>query len=213
MGRFELPPDRAAALDALTDEPLDLRGDIERWSAGRSWLARLPLLAYFVWVMFHSLRDWTYSSLLFSGVNFGVHELGHIVFAFLPLFFSVAAGSVCQLAAPLAAGWMFYRQRDYFAITVAAFWFFTSLRHLSIYLGDAKLQRLDLIGPGSGDPIHDWNYMLAKLGLLEQCETIAKLASFFATLIGLTAIAAGGWILWLMFQQRAVGRRFSHDEV
>lgn len=202
MGRFELPPQPAGpgAVSAL-------RESVEEWAAGRSALIRLPLLLYLAYVFVQHLRDPLYGSLLFGGVTFGIHELGHIVFAFLPLFGSIAAGSFAQLAAPLLCAWIFLRQPDYFGVGVVFAWLSYSLFNLATYVGDAGTQELPLIGPGSGDPIHDWNYILSALGLLRFDRTFESLMRLGATVIGAAALIACAWMCVLMWQLRGTRKR------
>src|SRR5258706_6031435 len=108
----------------------------------------------------------------FSGITFGIHELGHVVFSFLGEFIGVAGGSLAQLLAPAAAALVLLRQRDYFGLTVAAAWLSFSLSELAIYINDARAQQLDLVGL-TPDPLHDWHYLLSKMGLLKFDGTIA----------------------------------------
>jgi len=57
-----------------------------------------------------------------SGADLGVHEFGHILFGFAGQFIAVAGGTIAQLAAPLICAVMFWRQPDYFALTLTGVW-------------------------------------------------------------------------------------------
>src|SRR5512132_1583400 len=92
--------------------------DARAWASGRSWLWRAPLVLYFAWSGLARLSD-SLRGDFFSGITLGVHELGHLLFAWGGPVFSIPAGSAAQIAAPVAAGWIFWRQRDYFGISVA----------------------------------------------------------------------------------------------
>ncbi|MFT7664989.1 MAG: hypothetical protein ACI87A_003223 [Planctomycetota bacterium] len=60
-----------------------LRSEMESWCAGRLWWARIPLLAYFAYVLYmHAVSTEPYRS-MFDGINLGIHELGHPLFAAL----------------------------------------------------------------------------------------------------------------------------------
>jgi hypothetical protein len=94
------------------------------------------------------------------------------------------------------------KQRDYFALTVSFAWLSTVFLDVSRYSADAKKQLLPLVSPfGRESIIHDWNYILSSLGILD----IAPFVGFFFLLLsflsGLFAIIWGGWILKLMFNR------------
>ncbi len=173
-----------------------LRDDARAWCAGRSWLWRAPLLVYLFWAGVRHIRDPLYQS-LFGGITLGVHELGHLVFGLAGSWPGVAGGSLAQVAAPAAAAWILGRQRDYFGVAVAGAWFAFSLFGVATYAGDARAQELPLVALGP-DPVHDWNWMLGRLGLLSADHTLAFLMRAGAVLVWIAAIALGGWLLWVM---------------
>ncbi len=162
------------------------------WCAGRSWLWRAPLVLFFAWSGLRRLRD-PLSTDLFGGITLGVHELGHLVLGWAGRWPSVAGGSVAQVAAPVAAGWILARQRDWFGITVAAAWLASSLFGLAAYVGDARAQELPLVG-FVPDPIHDWNWMLSRLGLLGWDRGLAALTRGLSFVIWAASVIAGTWL-------------------
>ncbi|HUF18423.1 MAG TPA: hypothetical protein VMS12_10310 [Thermoanaerobaculia bacterium] len=203
MGRFELPP--AYGEDGFDEESSffqSLRADIEDWTRGRWWAVRLPLLLYLAWGLRAHLKDPYYGTLLFSGVTLAIHEIGHVIFGFAPMFFAIAGGTFLQLAAPVATSAIFIRQRDYFGVTVAGFWLSYSLFNVATYAEDAKFRDLPLVSLGSGEIIHDWNYMLTSLGMLESHLAVASFVRFLAGTIGFASLAAGVWLCWRMFRAR-----------
>ena len=118
--------------------------------------AQLPLVSLFISAL----------ELLY----FVFHEAGHILFGFMGEFISVAGGTAGQLFIPmlfLAAA--IYRRRFY-AVAFFIFWIGHNLINISMYIGDARQQTLRLISPGAlltgEQAIHDWNYLLSRLGLL-----------------------------------------------
>lgn len=169
------------------------------WTRGRLWYSRLPLLLWLGNILRRHLRDPEYAS-LFAGLNLGIHELGHYVFAPLGEFMSFAGGSLLQCLAPVAAAWIFWRQEDYFGISVAWCWLGINFFEVARYAGDARAKLLPLVSPSSGDPIHDWNYLLGTLGLLRQDQTIARLFRASATCCMLIGVGTGAWLLWKMYR-------------
>lgn len=180
----------------------DLLDDAAEWAEDRWWLPRLPLLAYLAYVGWRHLREpEEYSSLLFGGVTFGVHELGHVIFSPLGELLGIAGGSLAQVLAPIAAGLVFLfwqrdgePQRDYFGVAVAGCWLAFSLWNLATYVGDAKHQDLPLLGLSS-DPIHDWAYLLGRFGLVDQGRQFAGLIRLAAFAAWTLSLLFGGWLL------------------
>jgi len=171
------------------------------WAAGRSWIWRAILLLYLGWVGIRHLAD-PLSNSLFGGLTLGIHELGHLILRPLGNWPGIAGGSLAQIAAPIAAGAIFYRQRDYFGIAVAGAWLAFSLWGLATYIGDARAQELPLLALGP-DPIHDWNWMLGKLGLLGWDKGLAFLTRATAFVDWLASMAFGGWLVWSMRAKRS----------
>ena len=157
---------------------------------------RAPILLYLVYAGFRMTVEPRYGT-WFSGITFGIHELGHVAFSFLGEFIGVAGGSLAQLLAPAAAAFVLLRQRDYFGLAVAAAWLSFSMSELSIYIADARAQQLDLVGL-TPDPLHDWHYLLSRMGLLKFDATIAFATRGlgFVILVGSAAFAI--WLLTLM---------------
>jgi hypothetical protein len=179
----------------------DALEDAAEWAKGRWWVPRLLLLAYLAYVAFRHFRDPEYSSFLFGGATFGVHELGHVIFSPLGELLGIAGGSLAQLLAPILVGigFLYWQrdgepQRDYFALAVAAFWLAFSLHNLALYVGDARHQDLPLLGMSS-DPVHDWNYLLGWAGLLAWDQRFAGLIRLAAAGISLLAFLFAGWLL------------------
>jgi len=135
---------------------------------------------------------------LFSGLTLGVHELGHLLFAPFGEVAAVAGGSITQVAAPVIAGWLLYRQPDYFGVTVAGAWLASSLVNLSIYVADARALELPLVSMGSGDVEHDWNFLLDHFNVLQYDLRIAGWIRLAAMIIFAASLAAGGWLCWEM---------------
>jgi len=140
-----------------------------------------------------SLNDSEYWT-IFAGITLGVHEAGHVVFSVFGELLEVGGGSIMQLAIPVIVMLLFLRQREYFGISVALSWLAMSLSNLATYIGDARSQDLPLVSLGSGDPIHDWHYLLARSGLLEYDHALARLARFVSVISLLTAFAWGAWL-------------------
>jgi hypothetical protein len=141
----------------------------------------LLALAYFGWCAFDPLQ-WHF----IDGVNLIIHEAGHIIFMPFGEFVAIAGGSLFQLIVPAAFAAYFFRRKQYYSAALVMFWLGESMLNVSVYAGDAVAMELPLLG-GEGT-IHDWNYLLDKLGLLNSARVIAGLIRLCGTAL---IIAAG----------------------
>ncbi len=104
-------------------------------------------------------------------VNLAIHESGHVIFAPLGMFMGILGGSLMQLIFPAVVVATFYWQKDRYSMGFGIFWFFESLCNLSHYIGDARAQQLQLLNLFTGDPIHDWNWLLTRTHMLRLDRT------------------------------------------
>lgn len=187
--RKQLPP----ALQEWLDE-------IQNWSTGRIWWPRLILLFFFLHLLVSHIKDPMYSD-IFKGLNLGIHEIGHMVFNPFGEIMTVAGGSLLQCLVPLLSTFMFFRQRDYFGITVCFAWLSTNLFDVAVYADDARALALPLVTPFKGDEtIHDWNFMLDKLDLMAYDHNIAGILRLAAIISMLFSIGSGFYLVLLMMQ-------------
>jgi hypothetical protein len=166
------------------------------WCRGRWWQWRAALLLLLAWEGLRHVADPDAGG-LFAGITFGVHELGHLLFAFLGEFLAVLGGSLNQILIPIAAGALLYHHRDYFGIAVAGAWLASSLMDLARYIGDARSYDLDLLRFGE-EGQHDWAWLLGRLGLLPYDVQIAAMTRGTGVLILAGSIAFGAWLCMKM---------------
>jgi len=183
-----------------------MRSEAAAWARGRNPWIRLPLLAWLAWVLRNHLADPDYSSIV-DGLNLGIHELGHLVFAPLGDFAAAAGGTALQCMVPVIGAFMFWRQRDWFALAFAACWLGTNFFDIAPYAADARARAMPLVSPGAGEPIHDWYYMLAATGMLRQDTLIGAAFRGAGILAMLAGLLAGGWLLWVMVRSRGLAQR------
>ena len=189
------------APDEQVGRPLSRREDAVAWCSGRYWQWRALLLAALAFGALRSLRDDDYSG-LFAGITFGVHELGHLVFAPFGMWMSVAGGSLAQILLPIAAGALMLHHRDYFGATIAGVWLSASLSNMAVYVADARARELTLLGFGE-DPLHDWAFLLSSMGLLQADITVARFVRLVAFIVLVASTATGGWLCLTMARSRA----------
>ena len=109
-----------------------------------------------------------------------------------------------QLALPMFGVFNFYRQNDFFSIALCFGWLASSLFDAATYIADARTMELPLVAPfGGGDGImHDWNYLLSHMGLLQLDTVIGFLTRCAATVAMCACLAGGAWLLWQMKNSR-----------
>jgi hypothetical protein len=141
--------------------------------------------AYFLWAALHP-DEWR----MIDGVNLVIHEAGHIFFMPFGEFLMIAGGSLLQVILPLVFAGYFYYHRKFYSCALVLLWVGESLLNVSVYAGDSVLMQLPLLG--GNDSIHDWNYMLDRLGLLDHTQTIARAIRLSGSL---TIVCATLWAL------------------
>lgn len=132
--------------------------------------------SYFLWAMLHPF-EWR----LLDGVNLVIHEAGHIFFIPFGEFLTVAGGSLLQVLLPAIFAAYFYYQGKIYSCALVLLWVGESLVNVSVYAGDAVEMRLPLLG--GKDSLHDWNYLLDRLGWLSYTPEVAKALYATACLI------------------------------
>jgi len=162
------------------------------WCNGRWWQWRVPVLLFLAWDGRRHLVDPDAGG-LFAGITFGVHELGHLIFAYFGEFMAVLGGSLNQLLIPVACMALFYHYRDFFGIAGAGAWLASSLMDLARYIGDATSFDLDLVSFGENGQ-HDWAWLLGHTGLLQYHAGLAHATRAAGFLVLLGSLLFGGWL-------------------
>lgn len=154
--------------------------------------ARLALLGYLTVEAVRQIHSHDFEFSLFGGIIFGVHELGHLVFAPFGEFLTAAGGSIAQVVLPLGAMALFARRKDRYAVAVCGCWLAISLGQLGVYILDARAETLDLVSFSSEGAVHDWNYLLGRMHLLRQDVSLGRFTKFVGWLV-----LAGSWLVAL----------------
>jgi hypothetical protein len=138
---------------------------------------------YFLWAVFHP-AEWRFV----DSFNLVMHEAGHILFIPFGQFMTIAGGSLFQVIVPTAFAVYFCYQEKYYSCALLLFLVGESLINVSVYANDAVAMELPLLG--GDDSIHDWNWMLDRLGWLGHTREIA---GAIAALGALTILSACVW--------------------
>ncbi|MFH1377699.1 MAG: hypothetical protein ABIH86_03000 [Planctomycetota bacterium] len=194
---------------AIRDNYEMIKADAEDWSVGKFWHPRALVLLFFIWIFIHHFLSWVgvvdhpYMNFFIGRANFLVHELGHFVFMPFGQFLSIAGGSIFQCLAPVILMAGFYKQRDYFAIAFGVCWLATNFFYVATYIGDARAQELQLLSPsGASEPIHDWYFLLERLGWLNADTTLALLVRMLGVATMAIGLSFGSWIIMNMIYRK-----------
>jgi hypothetical protein len=117
-----------------------------------------------------------------------IHEAGHLIFRFFGRTLNILGGSFWQVMFPLLWFIIALRQRSHVA-PFALFWVGENLLDVSLYVRDAPVRQLPLLG---GDPSgHDWHNLLADWNMMDSAETFADILYYAGFIISAGAILAG----------------------
>ena len=139
-------------------------------------------------------------------VNLVFHEAGHVLFLPFGEFMMVLGGSLGQLLMPLIVLVVFvWRHANPYGGAVALWWLGQSTMDLAIYVHDARVGKLTLLGGMTGQDApgyHDWSRLLAWMGELRNHASIAATVDLAGVMIMLTALVWGGWLLLMQYRTR-----------
>ena len=151
--------------------------------------------AYAAWRYATVRENGDYSSLFYL-IHGPIHEIGHFAFSsrMFPEILHVAAGTLFQWLAPVAAGIQFVRIREFPALAVSLGWLGLSMLDTMVYMRDARVLKLQLTSPfsGGGEVIHDWFYLFHNTGTLDYAWKIADLTGICGW------ICVGAAVLWIL---------------
>jgi hypothetical protein len=167
------------------------------WRSAAPWLvaAAIALLLAF---LTYTREGWVP---LLSYFDLGVHEFGHLLTMWAPEMIVWPAGSVMQVALPLACAAYFLHRGDRFAVVLTVAWAAESLNNVSVYAADAQAMVLPLFGDDGSGAGHDWHNILGRLGWLESTETVARVLQLGSVMLFVAALSLAVW--WLLRPQPA----------
>jgi hypothetical protein len=153
----------------------------------RRWrLALTAVLAIYGWICLRT--PGTYRWL--DSLDLAIHETGHLVFAFGGDVLGFLGGTLFQLLVPVAFATALWRRGDRHGATVPLWWLGQNCWNISVYVKDARAEELPLVGGGE----HDWAFLLAHWGRLEQDQVIGG-ALYLAGVLCYAVAVIGGWLL------------------
>lgn len=143
------------------------------------------LCLFFSYQLLSSPTPWIF----LDNLNLLIHEAGHFITWPFGEFIHILGGSLFQILFPCCFFVYFFRRRDYFSASFILFWIADNIINVSIYMRDAQVMQLPLLG-GDG-VIHDWNWLFTSMGILSYTQLIGTtffvlgVICLFASIIGM----------------------------
>ncbi len=103
-------------------------------------------------------------------VDLLIHEPGHLIFGLFGEFAQFFGGTLMQIFLPLMMAIMFFIKGKKLLTQLFLFWLGHNFINISVYVDDANKMKLKIIGG-----IHDWNWILNQIGLIEYSTEIGYL--------------------------------------
>jgi len=126
-------------------------------------------------------------------VDLVFHEAGHVIFGFFGRFVAVLGGSLNQVLIPMLCTAVFVWRTQLASAAVMLFWTGQSICDVAVYVADGRALALPLLAEGL---IHDWNFILGTLGLLNAAESLGRLTFALGALTMLAALVLLAWDAW-----------------
>ncbi len=168
---------------------------------GKIWFFRFLLLIWLVYSWFKFFNDSSNWNVL-NSIDFCVHEFGHLLFSPFGQFIGVAGGTILQCLVPLLVIVGFYKEKEFFGISLSFGWLAVNFLEIARYAADARAMALPLFNPLELESvIHDWNYLLGQIGILPYDTVLAAFIKMFSIFLILLCIISGGWLLLRMARQ------------
>jgi hypothetical protein len=187
---------------------VNIKTQIDEYVKNKTWYWYLPLW-FFGWYVFFKLLGYDPNNGLpfvisiAQAFDFMLHEMAHIVTAFLPSILTASAGSLSELLLGIALIVTAFKTRGYFAVMICALWFMLACQSAGVYMADARAQKLELVSlggalSGSDTAIHDWHFVFGKLHILPLDTFIGGAVRLFGVLVGLAGLMFAAWIMYKM---------------
>lgn len=162
---------------------------------GIAWRYLVPTILLGWWTL--SAAGTARPYLFIDGVNLAFHEAGHLFFRPFGSTLHILGGTLLQLLVPgLLCGYFLVKQQTPFPAALCAWWLGESLTNVAVYMADARVMRLDLVGGGE----HDWNTLFYSFGLLGE-DSVARISGL-TQFLGVVVMLAGlAWVIYFALPQ------------
>ena len=127
-----------------------------------------------------------------NGIFLFIHEGGHFLFMFFGETLHILGGSFWQIVFPLLSFLIAVRKRSHFIAPFALFWVGTNMMDVSLYMRDAPIRLLPLLGGHKS--WHDWWNLFRKWDMLDSAGAVADLFYFLGLFVSIVALGGGMYL-------------------
>ncbi len=125
-------------------------------------------------------------------VQFGIHEISHILFAFTNDVLAAAVGSISEVVVTSLVVLAAWQYRSYWLMVFGLLWVMLAMMSMANYMIDAIDRAMPLLGMVP-DPVHDWHFVFSELGWLSASRAIGTTVKVIGWLVGASGLALGAW--------------------
>ncbi len=175
--------------------PVETRDPLERYLPLAFKVALYGWLSYFLYQAANTFieyapgQSWPFMlSILRMFTFLPIHEAGHLLFRFFGRTLNILGGSFWQIVFPLLWFGVALRQKSHVA-WFALFWVGENIMDVSLYIRDAPLRQLPLLGGHKSG--HDWYNLLSDWNMLGSAESMADIFFYGGFIVSAVAIATG----------------------
>jgi hypothetical protein len=186
---------------------------IDEYVKGRKWYVYLPVWLFGMYLFvkllqFDPNKQLPFVIFIAQSFDFFLHEMAHILTAFLPSILTASAGSLSEILLGSVLVLFAFRSRYYFTTLICSMWFLLACQSAGTYMADARAQKLSLVSlgaalSGSDTAIHDWHFVFGKLHILHLDTFIGGTVRAVGILVALAALIFTAWLMYLMAAQPA----------
>ena len=185
----------------------DFKATVEQYAQGKRWYWYAPFWligAYaFIELVQFDLNKPALILLIPQSFDFFLHEMAHIVTAWLPPILTASAGSLSELLLGTLLVLGALKGRAYFALLICCLWFMLACQSAGVYMADARAQRLPLVSlgaalSGSSEVTHDWHFVFGQLHILPFDILIGDGVRAVGAIVGALGLLGTLWIMYLM---------------
>lgn len=137
-------------------------------------------------------QPWPLFLTLVRSIFLFIHEGGHFLFMFFGETLHILGGSFWQIVFPLLSFVIAVRKRSHFIAPFALFWVGTNMMDVSLYMRDAPIRLLPLLGGHKS--WHDWWNLFRQWDMLDSAGTVADIFYFLGLFVSIVAIGGGVYL-------------------
>jgi len=187
--------------------------DIATYVKGKKWYYYLPVWLFGLYLFIKLLQFDPNKQLPFiisiaQAFDFFLHEMAHIVTAFLPAVLTASAGSLSEILLGTILVVFALKSKAYFTSLICSMWFMLACQSAGTYMADARAQKLSLVSlagalSGSDTAMHDWHFVFGKLHILQFDTLIGGTVRAVGDLVGLAGLVFTGWLMYQMATKKS----------